>query len=293
MRYLLLLCLGLTGALPDIAPFIPALFDHCFIALNDTHYLSFGGKELWNSQSSFTDSYYSSYSYSLPMILNSTDVFHWTNVSSENGDTIFPISLTGASAHALTNTSIVVLFGKEPSSSSSFDRIFLFDHLNGVSETLETKSTPEPRHHHLSFYNSSNNRLFLTGGILNSAGEIQIDTSFGQIGTLDSNMYYIDLSVTLPDQEFAVKNSTSSRIEVSATSWTKIEPPASLSLMQAGLAASSGVIAGNFILYCFGSSSNIPSNKCTIFDTVLMKYVQPVYNDIENLPDAREGAEMV
>jgi hypothetical protein len=260
-----LFCCCAMSILAQTKPVIPTLFDHCLIPLNETHFMSFGGFVRDEPFSSFTDSYYTTYSSSAStMILNATDTFTWSNSSS------LPFNLVGASAHALSNTTVIIVFGKDASLSSSSNSILLFDHFNDESETFYASNSPPPRHHHLSFYNSTNNRLFVIGGVLNSPQETRFDTSFGQMGNLDSNLYYTDLSIEAKDWENTGGNITSTRIQVSAPSWTRIDPPSSLSLIQSGLAAASGVIVGKFLLFCFGSSSNIPNNKCTVFDTVFV-----------------------
>jgi hypothetical protein len=278
--FLFCLC-GLSSVLSQNNPRNPLfpIFDLCFVPLNSSHYLSFGGRQRDDPDSSFTDSYYASSSSSASTrILNASTIFSWTNTSTK-----YDFNLAGATAHALTDTNVIILFGKEISSSSSSGNIMLFDHVNDETTRFRASNSPKPRHHHLSFYNSTNNRLFVIGGVLDSSPETRFDTSLGQLGSLDSNLYYIDLTIidtifSSPaplDQNgwgIAGKNTSSSRIEVAASKWITIEPPTSFSLAQAGLVASSGVIIGKYLLFCFGSSSNIPVNKCQIFDTVSLKY---------------------
>lgn len=269
-------------------PSIPALFDHTFVAVNASHYLVFGGKTAADPNTSFVDSFYAPppFEPASSLILNATDTFKWANASLQS-------SLAGATAHAVSNDTVMILYGTMDASrsfdpSDASDSIQLYNHVTGSVWSLDVDrddDAPSQRHHHLSFFNSSSSRLFVLGGILSSGGA-RLQSSLGQIWTGDPNLYYLDLKISTS----STTNTTRLRTR---SSWTMIPPPLEPELTQAGLAAASGVMVRNYILYCFGSSMYIPTDKCTLFDTDTMEYVLPIYADFENLPAAREGARMV
>ena len=250
---------------------INTTFDGCSVRLNSTHFLTFGGS-IQNPNRKAIDLFYQS-NISPIYSLNASDTFHWQAFSS--------FSAKGVSCILYSKNIILLLFGtgnllhplKSPNGISVYNlETGFIDSFNWNSNIIS------PRHHHVSNFNTKNNRTFVFGGITNSGKKFR--NSISESGTVDYNGYYFD---------YVSPNTIQNSTFWPNITWSIIPP--NITLMEAGQAAASSVTIDDYILYCFGSSNSRPTNRCTLFNTFTMNYEPLTY--VGDIPPEREGASMV
>ena len=226
------------------------------------------------------------------LFLNATSEWHWF-MRSELDTTIPPyiVQIFGHTASKITDNEILVLFGTNSLSKSWAGEVNLVSVLDLTTLTWRKLSTngtiPQSRHHHVTAFNSTLSRVYMLGGVLQyTYADPIITTSIAQTGLLESNrLFYLDLPLSGPSQPGSVTTNSSY-----GGVWQFVDDINKFG--NAGAAASSVVLINDLILNCFGSSSSSPTNKCTLFNTTTMTFIQHTYNETA-LPPAREGASMV
>ncbi|KAJ3089252.1 hypothetical protein HK102_006836 [Quaeritorhiza haematococci] len=246
------------------------------------------------------------------LLLNAAETFQW--VVSPDIKPIPQVSrIFGHTAFALDSSRIMVLFGIARATPAKVFRntASVFDNSTLRWSTFETiGAIPPRRHHHVSCFNATASRVFVFGGVTenNNGTGRDLNMYILDISRNPSAPATTGFPVPAPgvgSSTVSVSNtSPSPSASPSATilppfnagtnfpqqpptlpsigTWSVIPPPPPSEqsrLLQSGNVGSAAVLVDNWLVICFGTDgvTLVPTNLCSLFDTVTMTYVQPQY----------------